>query len=62
MKSGLEAFGMSKQIAAAMVEMNAGMHSGILFNDYYLHKPAVLGKVKLKDFAKEFAAAFIKKG
>jgi uncharacterized protein YbjT (DUF2867 family) len=61
MKSGLEAFGMSKQIAAAMVEMNAGMHSGILFNDYYLHKP-VLGKVKLKDFAKEFAAAFNKKG
>jgi hypothetical protein len=37
------------------------MHSGILFNDYYLHKP-VLGKVKLKDFAKEFAAAFNKKG
>lgn len=51
------AFGMPKQIAAAYVEMNASMHSGELFEDYYKNRP-VLGKVKLKDFAKEFAAAF----
>jgi len=51
------AFGMPKQIAAAYVEMNANMHSGELFEDYYKNRP-VLGKVKLKDFAKEFAAAF----
>jgi len=51
------AFGMPKQIAAAYVEMNASMHSGELFEDYYKNRP-ILGKVKLKDFAKEFAAAF----
>jgi len=51
------AFGMPKQIAAAYVEMNASMHSGELFEDYYKNRP-VLGKVKLKDFTKEFAAAF----
>ncbi|HWK08357.1 MAG TPA: NAD(P)H-binding protein [Puia sp.] len=56
--SGLEAFGMPKNIAAGFVEMNASMRSGELFQDYYLNRPRVLGKVKLTDFAKEFAAAF----
>lgn len=59
--SGLEAAGMNKQIAAGLVEMYASLHSGLLSEDYYLNKPAVLGKVKLSDFAKEFAAAFNKK-
>jgi len=34
------------------------MHKGQLFEDYYINRPAVLGKVKISDFAKEFAAAF----
>ena len=58
MKSGLEAVGMPKQIAADFVEMNASMHKGELFGDYYRNRPKVFGKVKMKDFAKEFAAAF----
>ena len=61
MQSGLEAFGMSKQISVSLVEMNRTLHNGIFFNDYYLNKPAIMGKVKLKDFAKEFAVAFNQK-
>ncbi|MEH2415636.1 NmrA family NAD(P)-binding protein [Nostoc sp.] len=58
MQSGLEAAGMNPQIAAGLVEMYASLHSGALSEDYYRNKPTVMGKVKLEDFAKEFAAAF----
>lgn len=58
MQSGLEAAGMQPRIAAGLVEMYASLHNGALDEDYYRNKPAVMGKVKLTDFAKEFAAAF----
>jgi len=58
MLSGLEGAGMNPQIAAGLVEMYASLYSGLLAEDYYRHKPTVMGKVKLKDFAKEFVAAF----
>jgi uncharacterized protein YbjT (DUF2867 family) len=58
MQSGLEASGMNPQIAAGLVEMYASFHSGLLAEDYYRNKPTVMGKVKLEDFASEFAAAF----
>jgi uncharacterized protein YbjT (DUF2867 family) len=58
MLSGLEAAGMNPQIAAGLVEMYASLHNGVLAADYYRNKPTVMGKVKLADFAKEFAAAF----
>jgi len=58
LQDGFEGFGMPKQIAAGLVEMNARMHDGELFADYYLNRPEVMGKVKLIDFAKEFAAAY----
>jgi uncharacterized protein YbjT (DUF2867 family) len=57
-QSGLEAAGINPPIAAGLVEMFASQHSGVLTADYYRNKPAVLGKIKLTDFAKEFAAAF----
>ena len=56
-QSGLEKIGMNPKIAAGMVEMYGALQTGLLAEDYYRNKPAVLGKVKLKDFAKEFAAA-----
>ena len=62
MQSGLEAAGMPTPIAAGFVEMNASTHSGALEEDYYRNRPALMGKVKLTDFAKEFAAAFTHKG
>jgi hypothetical protein len=49
--------GMNPEIAKGLVEMNAGRRSGVLLEDYNRHKPT-LGKVKLKDFAKEFASVF----
>lgn len=60
MQSGLEAFGLSKQVATALVELNASMHRGKFFKDYYQNRPQVLGKVKMTDFAKEFAAVYNK--
>lgn len=56
-QSGLEKIGINPSIAAGLAEMNASMHNGKLFEDYYKNKP-VLGKVKLTDFAMEFATAF----
>ena len=56
--NGLKAIGMNPVIAAGLVEMYAGLHSGLLAQDYYQNKPAVMGKVKMTDYAKEFAAAF----
>lgn len=59
-QSVLEAVGLPPKIAAGLVEMFASQHSGLLMEDYYRNKP-MLGKVKLADFAKEFAAAFNQK-
>jgi uncharacterized protein YbjT (DUF2867 family) len=54
---GLLAAGMNPQTAKGFVEMNAGRRGGVLYEDYKQHKPA-LGKIKLTDFAKEFAAVY----
>ncbi|HWZ04529.1 MAG TPA: hypothetical protein VNX40_13020, partial [Mucilaginibacter sp.] len=61
MQGGLVANGMNPKIAAGMAEMFAAQHSGELTADLYRNKPAVLGKVKLTDFAKEFAAVYNQK-
>ena len=53
--NGLVNIGMNKEIAAGLVEMYASLQSGLLSEDYYANRPAVMGKVKMKDFAKEFA-------
>ena len=55
--NGLKAFGMNDSIAKSFVEMNANIHSGTIYEDYFRHRP-VLGKTKLTEFAKEFAAAY----
>jgi uncharacterized protein YbjT (DUF2867 family) len=59
MLNGMIAAGMNPNVAKGLVEMNAGRRSGVLGEDYNRHKPA-LGKVKLKDWVKEFAAAYNK--
>jgi uncharacterized protein YbjT (DUF2867 family) len=58
LRSGLIAFGMNPGIAAGLVEMQDGIQSGELYEDYYRHRPAVLGTTKMNDFAPEFAAAY----
>lgn len=51
--------GFNPQGAKGMTEMNAGRRNN-LFDDYNKNKPAIFGKVKLEDFAKDFAAAYNK--
>lgn len=53
--------GMNPKIAEGLVEMYGALHTGLLAKDYYANRPAVMGKVKMKDFAKEFAAVFNQK-
>ncbi|RYD74085.1 MAG: NAD-dependent epimerase/dehydratase family protein [Sphingobacteriales bacterium] len=55
---GLVSAGLNPKIAEGLVEMYSALHSGLLAEDYYKNKPAAMGKVKMKDYAKEFAAAF----
>lgn len=54
----LQQNGMPPHAAAMLVELNAAIHSGIMFKEYDKHKPDTIGKIKIEDFAKEFAVAF----
>lgn len=55
--NGYKAHGMNESLASQFVEMNASIHNGKFFEDYNRNKPT-LGKVKLQEFAKEFAAVY----
>jgi len=57
MLEGMLAMGVNTKIANGMVAMQASQRSGLLFEDFYRNKPT-LGKVKLTDFAKQFALAY----
>tara|TARA_R110002020_G_scaffold113688_1_gene261513 strand:+ start:1900 stop:2805 length:906 start_codon:yes stop_codon:yes gene_type:complete len=54
MLNGMLGMGINPKIAQGMVEMQASQRSGMLFEDFYRHRPT-FGNVKLVDFAKEFA-------
>jgi uncharacterized protein YbjT (DUF2867 family) len=58
MEDGLIAAGMNTKIASGLTEMYAAINSGLLYEDYNLHKPINMGRVKVTDFAKEFAAIY----
>jgi uncharacterized protein YbjT (DUF2867 family) len=53
----LFAAGMNPRTAIGLVEMNAIRRGGVLYEDYYRIKP-ILGRIKLKDFAIEFAGVY----
>ena len=61
MREGLEKQGMPARLIEKFIEMGASAHSGALREDYELHKPEAMGKIKTEDFAKVFAEVF-KKG
>ena len=61
MRSGLVTIGMNPEIASGLVEMNSSLHTGLLAANYYQNRPPVMGKVKMVDFAKEFATVFNQK-
>jgi uncharacterized protein YbjT (DUF2867 family) len=57
MQANLLQNGLPAGVAADIVDIYASMSNGTLGEDYERHKP-VLGRVKLEEFAQEFAAAF----
>jgi len=57
--NGMIAAGIHPKAAQGLTEMNASRRNGVLYEDYFKNKP-ILGKVKLEDFAKEFAAVYNK--
>ncbi len=57
-QKGLRQNGMPAHAARMLVELGAAIHSGVILQEYDLNRPATTGKVKLADFAEEFAATF----
>ena len=55
--NGAIASGMNEWVANGFVEMQAAQGSGILYEDFYKNKPN-LGKIKLTDFAQDFAQIY----
>jgi len=56
--AGMTGAGLPSAVASTFVEMGTAVRSGILWEDYNKNKSAALGKTKLQDFAKEFAAVY----
>jgi uncharacterized protein YbjT (DUF2867 family) len=50
--------GFPENAAKNYTEMGHAMQDGSMFADYWKHRPAQLGKTKLEDFAKTFAAVY----
>lgn len=56
--AGMRQAGLPEEIAKNYVEMGKAARENKLWEDYAEHKPAALGKRKLKDFAVDFAAVY----
>lgn len=56
--NGMLQAGLNPEIAKGYTNMGAALRSGEMEADYWKNHPQQLGKIKLEDFAKEFAAAF----
>ena len=55
---GMMQMGLPENAAKNYAEMGHAMHNGSMFEDYWKHHPDKLGKTKLEDFAKTFAAVY----
>ena len=55
---GMMQAGLPENVAKNYTEMGHAMHDGSMFEDYWKHHPEKLGKTKLEDFAKTFAAVY----
>ena len=56
--NGMLQAGLPEEIARVYTEMGASTRSGKLYEHYFANRPEQLGKIKLEDFAVEFAKAF----
>tara|TARA_R110002033_G_scaffold25726_1_gene59376 strand:- start:3814 stop:4710 length:897 start_codon:yes stop_codon:yes gene_type:complete len=54
----LKEAGLNPNIAEGLVEMCVAINTGLLYEDYNKNKPTTFGKIKVKDFAKEFAQVY----
>ncbi|MBC7937871.1 MAG: NAD(P)H-binding protein [Rhizobacter sp.] len=61
MLNSLTGAGMNQEIAQGLVEMYGSLHTGLLAEDYYRNRPAIMGNIKLEDFAVDFATVFNQK-
>ena len=50
---------MPKHFAEKLVELNEGIRTGWIREDYDRNKPEHMGVVKLEDFAEEFKLAYL---
>ena len=55
---GMVGAGLPEEIAKNYVEMGRAIRSGVLWEDFDSKNTAPIGKVKLEDFAKQFAIAY----
>lgn len=55
---GMKQAGLPDEIAGLYAEMGSGLRSGQIQEDFLTNKIAATGKIKLEDFAKEFASKF----
>lgn len=60
MLQGLKIAKLPEKLAETLVEMQAAMHSGKPLENFHRNNPE-MGKIKLAEFAKEFAAVYNKK-
>ena len=56
--NGMIQAGLPDEVAKNYAEMGDAFNKGIATEDYWKHHPEKLGKVKLEDFAKTFAAVY----
>jgi len=55
---GMLQMGLPEEAAKNFAEMGNAIHGGKFMEDYWKNHPATLGKTKLEDFAKTFAAVY----
>lgn len=56
--AGMQQAGLTPSLSSAYTTMGKAIREGAMQNDYWKNHPSKLGKVKLEDFAKQFAAAY----
>lgn len=54
----LKGAGLPEEIAKNYTEMGSAIRNGSMQEDYWKHRPESLGKIKLENFAQQFAGAY----
>lgn len=57
-RNGMQQAGVPENIIDGTIELGSAIHNDVMRKGYEQNKPNAFGKIKLEDFAKEFAASF----